>query len=77
MREINILFMLKTVMEFNINFDEASAAWRQNKLSLGNGMYKYCCIEQTKSGTKCKNKPSTNSSFCHRHKTSHLNTRIS
>ena len=46
-------------MEFKveINFDEASDAWMQNKRSIGNGMYKYCCSATTKSGVKCKNKP--------------------
>ena len=64
-------------MEFKINFDEASAAWMENKRSIGNGMYKYCCTAYTKSGNKCKNKPLDNSSFCHIHeKTSHTKTRI-
>jgi len=27
----------------NIDFDEASQAWKANKLSIGNGSYKYVC----------------------------------
>ena len=27
--------------EVNIDFDEASKAWRKNKTSIGNGSYKY------------------------------------
>lgn len=64
-------------MEFKINFDEASAAWMKNKRPIGNGMYKYCCTEFTKSGNKCKNKPLINESFCHIHKNSgHSKARI-
>lgn len=66
-------------MEFKveINFDEASDAWMQNKRSIGNGMYKYCCSATTKSGVKCKNKPLSDSSFCRIHKkTCHTETRI-
>lgn len=66
-------------MEFKveINFDEASAAWLQNKCPIGNGMYKYCCSATTKSNMKCKNKPLEGSSFCRIHKkTGHAETRI-
>ena len=37
-----------------INFDEASEAWRSNKKCIGNGHYKYICIQKTKSGNQCK-----------------------
>lgn len=30
-------------MEHNIDFDEASHAWRQNKKYLGKGYFKYKC----------------------------------
>jgi hypothetical protein len=30
--------------EVNIDFDEASAAWKANKKSIGNGQYKYICV---------------------------------
>ena len=63
--------------EVNIDFDEASTAWKQNKRSIGNGMYKYCCSATTKGSTKCKNKPLDDSSFCRIHKKScHAETRI-
>lgn len=29
--------------EVNIDFDEASKSWKQNKKSIGNGQYKYIC----------------------------------
>ena len=37
-----------------INFDEASISWRANKKCIGNGHYKYICIQKTKSGNQCK-----------------------
>jgi hypothetical protein len=30
-----------TLFEVNIDFDSASEAWKANKKSIGNGMYKY------------------------------------
>jgi len=46
----------KQVMyEVNIDFDDASACWRQNKKSIGNGSYKYICIISKKSGSICGN----------------------
>lgn len=46
----------KPVVLYNveINFDEASEAWRANKKSIGNGHYKYICCQKTKSGNPCK-----------------------
>lgn len=38
----------------NIDFDEASRAWRQNKKSIGQGSFKYVCGEWTKNGTPCQ-----------------------
>ena len=47
----NIINDLYTV---EINFDEAINAWRANKKCIGNGHYKYICIQKTKSGNQCK-----------------------
>ena len=33
----------RPILPIDIDFDEASEAWRQNKKSLPNGMYKYIC----------------------------------
>jgi len=44
---IKILFV-------EIDFDEASEAWRSNKKCIGNGYYKYICSQKTKSGNQCK-----------------------
>ena len=35
--------MPKSILEVNIDFDEAINAWRSNKKSIGNGHYKYIC----------------------------------
>ena len=56
-----------------INFDEASYYWRKNKISIGNGVFRYCCKQTTKKGNICKNKISKNG-FCYLH--SKLNKKI-
>jgi hypothetical protein len=43
-----------TLYTVEINFDEAIDAWRANKKSIGNGHYKYICIQKTKTGNQCK-----------------------
>ena len=53
--------------QININFDEASKEWRNNKISIGNGSFKYVCGYLCISGNKCKNKPLKNKSLCHIH----------
>lgn len=40
---------LVELYEVNIDFDEASKAWKQNKKSIGNGYYKYICSRCGKS----------------------------
>ncbi len=34
-------YIQKPLYEVDIDFDEASEAWRSNKISIGNGQYKY------------------------------------
>jgi hypothetical protein len=34
-------YIQKPLYEVDIDFDEASEAWRANKTSIGNGQYKY------------------------------------
>jgi hypothetical protein len=40
------------LLKVEIDFDEASAAWKANKKSIGNGSYKYICCAD-KNGKKC------------------------
>lgn len=54
-------------LEVNIDFDEASAAWRANKKSTGNGCYKYVCEHRNKNNNKCRNNPVFGVNFCSRH----------
>ena len=43
-----------TLYKVEINFDEASEGWKANKKCIGNGHYKYICLQKTKSGNQCK-----------------------
>ena len=51
----------------NINFEEASNAWKLNKKYTGNGCYKYKCIKTTKNGKPCKNESLHNCDYCRFH----------
>ena len=54
--------------EVNIDFDEASKAWKQNKKSIGNGSYKYICTTKTKSNKICGRVCYQQSSYCWHHR---------
>ena len=51
-----------------IDFDEASAAWKLNKKSQGNGTYTYKCMATTKQGNSCNRKPLNECNFCKLHR---------
>jgi len=53
--------------ENNINFDDASAAWRLNKKSIGNGQYKYICTSN-KNGIVCGKNCYKELSYCWQHR---------
>jgi hypothetical protein len=57
----------RTLYSVDIDFDEASEAWRANKKSMPNGMFKYICGCKTKSGSKCMRLPKTGHQFCATH----------
>ena len=50
-----------------INFDEASKLWRSNKVSIGNGSFKYVCGYIRKDGGKCRNPQYKHHPSCHLH----------
>ena len=50
-----------------INFDEASEAWRANKKCIGNGHYKYICLQKTKTGNHCKRESLKFCDYCKMH----------
>jgi hypothetical protein len=54
--------------KYNETFDfiDSSKEWLANKMSIGQGHYKYICGSFTKSGNKCKNKPIVDGK-CHLH----------
>ena len=53
--------------EVNIDFDEASTAWKANKKYIGNGSYKYLCCGITKTGNKCNRQSLNFVDFCKVH----------
>ena len=59
-----LLEQLKEQYEVNIDFDEASAAWKANKKSTGGGCYKYICQHKNKN---CKRIPIPGCEFCSKH----------
>jgi len=50
-----------------INFDEASEAWKANKKCIGNGHYKYICSKKTKAGNHCKRESLNFCDYCKIH----------
>tara|TARA_Y100000768_G_C23980035_1_gene685199 strand:+ start:199 stop:393 length:195 start_codon:yes stop_codon:yes gene_type:complete len=56
----------------DIDFDEASKLWKQNKKYIGNGCYIYICMAITVKNKPCLNKPLKNGNFCHIHKKKNL-----
>ena len=59
---------ITALFEINIDFDEASKAWKMNKKSNGNGTYSYICLKSTKNGNPCTKKPLQGCDFCKIHK---------
>jgi hypothetical protein len=57
----------RQLYEVNIDFDEASEAWRANKKSIGNGMYKYLCVKRCKNNNYCVNKCLPGENYCKTH----------
>jgi hypothetical protein len=45
--------MCESVLNNEIDFDEASRAWRKNKVSLGNGYFAYRCNYIHSNGKQC------------------------
>ena len=39
--------------EFVFDFDEASQAWKANKISIGNGSYRYMCANKSEKNRHC------------------------
>jgi hypothetical protein len=52
----------------DIDFDDASECWKKNKKSIGNGSYKYICIQSKQDGTVCGNVCYKTSNMCWKHR---------
>ena len=61
------------IYEVNIDFDDASEAWRANKKSIGNGNYVYVCCAITKTGNVCNKKRLNGYDYCKIHKNNNNN----
>jgi hypothetical protein len=68
----------KPLYEVEIDFDEASEAWRQNKKHVGQGHFKYICTIPLakKHGEKCGNSCYKDSQYCWAHRGYNTNTNI-
>jgi hypothetical protein len=65
----NILYEKNALYEVNIDFDDASEAWKANKKSTGNGCYKYVCDHiSLKTGKKCMRELKDSCDNCHYHR---------
>jgi hypothetical protein len=53
--------------EVNIDFNEASEAWKANKRSIGNGSYKYVCAKKNKNNSCCLRKCLPGEIYCKTH----------
>ena len=53
--------------EVSIDFDEASAAWRENKIVGANGCYKYKCTQICKNSKECSLSCVIFENYCKRH----------
>ena len=54
-------------LEININFDEASAMWNDNKKKMKNGCYAYICGKTLQTGKLCQNKRINSEENCRIH----------
>lgn len=51
----------------DIDFDDASTAWKANKVSKGNGTYGYCCKAIKRDGNQCSHEILGRTDYCKRH----------
>ena len=55
------------IYEVNIDFDEASEAWKANKMYIGNGSYRYICCKKGKNNNNCVSKCLPGENYCKTH----------
>ena len=54
-------------MSVNIDFDGASACWKANKTSTGNGSYRYRCLHVCIKGKTCNKTDVFTIDYCKQH----------
>ena len=59
--------LAQPLLKVEVDFDEASKAWKANKKSIGNGCYKYICTKITKTGKQCKTDSLCGREYCKFH----------
>jgi hypothetical protein len=77
-RSQNNLTTLTPISTFNveIDFDDASKAWKSNKKSIGNGSYKYICTQKLKNGNSCSLQCLSGEIYCKTHLKMSKNNKI-
>ena len=63
-----IKYANSAIYEVNIDFDEASTLWRQNKKQVSPGQFKYICTIIKKDGAKCGNSLTKDNQYCWTHR---------
>ncbi len=58
---------VQPLYEVDIDFDEASEAWKANKISIGNGSYRYACSNKSAKNCKCLKKCMPGEIYCKTH----------
>jgi hypothetical protein len=58
---------VQPLYEVDIDFDEASECWKANKISIGNGSYRYICANKTKNNNGCLRKCLQGEIYCKTH----------
>ena len=58
---------VQPLYEVDIDFDEASDAWKANKISIGNGSYRYMCANKSEKNRKCLKKCLHGEIYCKTH----------
>jgi hypothetical protein len=57
----------KQLYEVNIDFDQASLAWKANKKSISNRSYRYLCSKKYKNNKNCMGKCLPGVDYCKTH----------
>ena len=56
-----------SLYNINIDFDDSSKAWRENKLSIGNGNFRYLCKKRGRNNNLCIKNCLKGEEYCYIH----------